>query len=74
MGLVNAMEVADNAVSSVDFSGFITALTSSITPAQLLAVLASVVGIGMTFFLMWFGIRKAVRIFTNALSKGKLSL
>lgn len=74
MELANVMEVTENTVGSVDFSGFISALTGSITPAQLLAVLASVVGIGMTFFLMWFGIRKAVRIFTNALSKGKLSL
>lgn len=74
MGLANVMEVTQDAAASVDFSGFISALTGSITPAQLLTVLGSVIGIGMAFFLMWFGAKKAVRIFTNALSRGKISL
>lgn len=59
---------------TVDFSGFITALTGAITPAQVLAVLASVVGVGIVFFLMWLGVRKAVTGFTSAVSKGKLKI
>ena len=31
------------------------ALVASITPAQLVAILASIVGVGMAFVLMWFG-------------------
>lgn len=49
-----------------------TAVTSSITPGDLIAVLASIVGIGMTFVLMWFGARKIKQIFTNAVTKGKI--
>lgn len=49
-----------------------TAVTSSITPADLITVLASIVGIGMTFVLMWFGARKIKQIFTNAVTKGKI--
>ena len=57
---------------AVDFSSFITALTASITPAQILTVLGSVIGVGMGFVLMWFGVRKAVQLFTNAMARGKI--
>ena len=46
-----------------------TALVGSITPAQLVAI----VGVGMTFVLMWFGARKLKQIFTQAVTKGKIS-
>lgn len=58
----------------VDLSGLITAMTGAITPAQLLAVIASVVGVGIGFVLMWFGARKAIGAFTSALERGKLRI
>lgn len=61
-------------VAKVDLSSFITALTGSITPAEILTVLASVVGVGMAFFLMWLGIRKAIGAFTTAVRSGKIRL
>ena len=63
----------ENAVSSVpDFSGLVSALTGAITPAQLLTILVTIVGAGMGFVLMWFGVRKLIKIFTTALQRGKL--
>lgn len=59
-------------VTTPDFSGLITALQAAITPAQLLTILGTVIGVGMTFVLMWFGVRKIIKIFTNALENGKL--
>ena len=50
-----------------------TALVGSITPAQLVAILAGIVGVGMTFVLMWFGARKLKQTFTQAVTKGKIS-
>ena len=47
-------------------------LVASITPAQLVSILASIVGVGMAFVLMWFGARKLKQIFTNAVTKGKI--
>lgn len=62
---------------TVDVSSVIaplkTALVGSITPAQLVAILASIVGVGMTFVLMWFGARKLKQVFTQAVTKGKIS-
>ncbi len=51
-----------------------TALVSSITPAQIVLVLAAIIGVGMTFVLMWFGVRKLVSIFKKAVTKGKISV
>lgn len=62
------------AVSSIDFSSYITALTATITPAQVLTVLGAVVGVGMAFFLMWLGVRKATKGFTTAVSTGRIRI
>lgn len=61
-------------VQAIDFTGFLSALTGSITVAQVLTVLASVIGVGMTFFLMWLGVRKATRAFTSAVSSGRIHI
>lgn len=68
------MEGGSAVATTIDFSSFITALTGSITVTQVLAVLASVVGVGMIFFLMWLGVRKAVRSFTSAVASGRIRL
>lgn len=60
--------------ASINFEEFTGALTTSITPAEVLTVLASVVGVGMLFFLMWLGVKKAVRTFTTAVATGKIKL
>lgn len=50
-----------------------TALVASITPGQIVTILASIIGVGMTFVLMWFGVRKLISIFRKAVTKGKIS-
>lgn len=60
--------------TGVDLQQFLTALTTSITPAEILAILAQVVGVGMLFFLMWLGVKKAVRTFTTAVATGRIRI
>ncbi len=55
-----------------DLTPLTTALTSAITATQLLAILAQLVGIGMSFVLMWFGVRKAIGAFTAAVFGGRI--
>lgn len=50
-----------------------TAVTNSITPAQIVGIIAGVIGVGMSFVLMWFGVRKLISIFRKAVTKGKIS-
>lgn len=59
---------------AVDFTSFITALTGTVTPADILTILASVVGVGMVFVLMWLGVRKIVSSFRSAVMSGKLKV
>lgn len=60
--------------NTVDFAGYIEALTGSITTSQVLTVLAAVVGVGMAFFLMWLGVKKATRAFTTAVATGRIRI
>lgn len=60
--------------TTIDFTDYIAALTGAITTAQVLTVLASVVGVGMAFFLMWLGVRKATRAFTSAVASGRIRI
>ena len=59
---------------AVDMSAYTTALTGAIEVGDIISVLASVVGVGMTFFLGWLGVRKATRTFTTAVSTGKIKI
>lgn len=68
------ISASDGTTTGVDLSGFTDALLASITPSQILAILAQCVAVGMTFFLMWLGVRKAVRAFTSAVATGKIRL
>lgn len=59
-------------LGSLDFSPVITALTSAVTPAQIIALLASVIAFGIPFVFMWFGIRKVIKIFRSAVMGGSI--
>lgn len=59
-------------LGSLDFAPVITALTSAVTPAQIIALLASVIAFGIPFVFMWFGIRKVIKIFRSAVMGGSI--
>lgn len=69
----NFLLLGEVTAATVDLKPFIDSLTGSITPAQILTMLASVIGVGMAFVLMWFGVRKAIKIFKNAFKNGNIS-
>lgn len=48
-------------------------LLLSITPMQIVSILACIIGVGMSFVLMWFAVRKLIIIFKNAVIKGTFS-
>lgn len=52
----------------------ISGVTGYITPAQIVAVLASVVGAGIVFVFLWWGIRLAFRSIMGAVKNGTLSI
>lgn len=64
----------EGGAAAVDFAPLKTALLGTVTPAQLIAIIAAVVGVGMTFFLVWLGIRKLTRAFQTSVQRGKLDI
>ena len=71
--LINALIMFEGEATGMpDFTQFISTLQAAITPAQLLTVLGSVVGVGIGFVLMWFGVRRISKSFTSAVMRGKL--
>lgn len=61
-------------MNTLDFSPVITALTSAVTPTQIITLLASVIAFGIPFVFMWFGIRKVIKIFRNAVMGGNITV
>lgn len=61
-------------MASLDFSPVITALTSAITPANIISLVASIVAFGIPFVFMWFGMRKVIKIFRSAVMGGRITV
>lgn len=68
------MEGSASAVSSLDFSPIITALTSAVTPADIITLVAAIVAFGIPFVFMWFGMRKVIKIFRSAVMGGRITV
>lgn len=62
------------ATTAIDVSALTTALSSSVAPGDVVALIATVVGAGMGLVLVWFGSRKLLSGFMGALKKGKLRI
>lgn len=71
---MNYIVALEAGAAQIDFTPLITSLTSAVTPDQVLAIIASVCGVGFTFFLMWFGVRKLTRTFVTSLTTGKVKI
>lgn len=61
-------------MADLDFSPVITALTSAVTPTQIITLLASIIAFGIPFVFMWFGVRKVIKIFKSAVMRGNITV
>lgn len=61
-------------MNTLDFEPVITALTSAVTPAQIISLVASVIAFGIPFVFMWFGLRKVIKIFRSAVMGGHITV
>lgn len=75
IGICFWKEVLTEAVTTaINVTPLVTALTTSVTPADVVTLLAVVIGAGMGFVLVWFGSRKVTSGFMGALKKGRLRI
>lgn len=68
------MESSATGLASLDFGPIITALTNSVTPANIITLVASIVAFGIPFVFMWFGMRKVIKIFRSAVMGGRITV
>lgn len=62
------------AVSASDWSSVISAMTSQISVATVVGVLATLVAAGIGLVFMWWGVRKAIASLMSAFRKGKMKV
>ena len=62
------------AVSASDWSSVISAMTSQISVATIVGVLATLVAAGIGLVFMWWGVRKAIASLMTAFRKGKMEV
>lgn len=60
-------------MNNEEFTNFLNSMLASITTTQVLSVLANIIGVGMTFFLMWLGVRLITNRFTKAVEGGNIT-
>lgn len=63
-------EVATVGWSTIN--GVLDEVTSQVSIANIVAVVGGALAIAATFFFLWWGIRKGLRIIKNAAAKGKI--
>lgn len=61
-------------MNTLDFSPVITSLTTAVTPAQIITLVASIIAFGIPFVFMWFGMRKVIKIFRSAVMGGRITV
>lgn len=66
------MQEITTGFSSIDFAGITTAISSQVTPADVISLMAVVIGAGMVFTLTWFGGRLIVNKVMGAIKSGRL--
>lgn len=72
MGNTVVEEVAS--MADLDFDPVINALTSAVTPTQIITLLAGLIAFGIVYVFMWFGVRKVVKIFRSAVMGGRITV
>lgn len=52
----------------------LTAITSVFSIAQIVGMIAGILGVSMTFVFLWWGVRKGARVIIAAVQRGKFKI
>lgn len=67
--LTEASQIGADTIMSI-----LDAITSTMSVTQIVAMIAGIIGVGMTFVFLWWGVRKGFRAIMGAVTKGKLKV
>ena len=71
---MEGVEEVVKGMGELDFNPVINALTSAVTPTQIITLIAGLIAFGIVYVFMWFGIRKIVKIFRSAVMGGRITV
>lgn len=67
--LTEAQQISADTIMSI-----LEAITSTMSVTQIVAMIAGIIGVGMTFVFLWWGVRKGFRAIMGAVTRGKLKV
>lgn len=62
------------AVTSETIMSILNAVTSVFSTAQIVSMIAGILGVSMTFVFLWWGVRKGAKVVIRAVKSGKFSI
>lgn len=72
MGLLLSGETT--AVSASTIMDILTAITSTFSITQIVAMIAGILGVSLTFVFLWWGVRKGAKVVMAAVKSGKFRI
>lgn len=67
--LTEAQQIGADTIMSI-----LEAITSTMSVTQIVAMIAGIIGVGMTFVFLWWGVRKGFKAIMGAVTRGKLKV
>lgn len=61
-------------VTSTTIMDILNAITGVFSVTQIVAMIAGILGVSMTFVFLWWGVRKGGKVIIRAVKSGKFSL
>ena len=61
-------------VTSTTIMDILNAITGVFSVTQIVAMIAGILGVSMTFVFLWWGVRKGGKVIIKAVKSGKFSL
>ena len=61
-------------VTSSTIMDILTAITSTFSVQQIVAMIAGILGVSMAFVFLWWGVRKGAKVVIKAVKSGKFSI
>lgn len=72
--MYGVLATGDPAVTSTTIMSILTAITETFSVAQIVAMIAGILGVSITFVFLWWGVRKGAKVVIKAVKSGKFSI
>lgn len=73
MPLIVSLTEAET-VSASTIMDILTGITGAFSISQIVAMIAGILGVSMTFVFLWWGVKKGAKVVIRAVKSGKFSI